>query len=59
MRSSHPAMRAIAEQFEKDEVKRWANSLTKARVSRWGAMISTPDEVLQVLCVFYDEFLCL
>ncbi|XP_026281294.1 E3 ubiquitin-protein ligase NRDP1 isoform X1 [Frankliniella occidentalis] len=49
MRSSHPAMRAIAEQFEKDEVKRWASTLTKAKVSRWGAMISTPDEVLQAM----------
>lgn len=49
MRSSHPAMRAIAEQFERDEVKRWADTLSKARVSRWGAMISTPDDVLQAL----------
>lgn len=48
MRSSHPTMRAIADQFEKDEVRRWATTLSKAKVSRWGAMISTPDEVLQV-----------
>lgn len=48
VRSSHPAMRAIAEQFEKDEVTRWAKTLPKAKVSRWGAMISTPDDILQV-----------
>lgn len=47
VRSSHPTMRAIADQFEKDEVRRWASTLPKAKVSRWGAMISTPDEVLQ------------
>lgn len=53
MRSSHPAMRAIADQFEKDEVKRWASSLPKAKVSRWGAMISTPDYELQVRIALY------
>lgn len=48
MRISNPAMRAIADQMERDEVARWSNSLTRARVTRWGGMISTPDEVLQV-----------
>lgn len=48
MRISNPAMRAIADQMERDEVLRWSNSLTRARVTRWGGMISTPDEVLQV-----------
>ncbi|GLV45679.1 early girl [Carabus blaptoides fortunei] len=47
MRISNPAMRAIADQMERDEVARWSNSLTRARVTRWGGMISTPDEVLQ------------
>ncbi|XP_067008707.1 E3 ubiquitin-protein ligase NRDP1 isoform X6 [Anabrus simplex] len=47
MRISNPAMRAIADQMERDEVVRWSNSLTRARVTRWGGMISTPDEVLQ------------
>lgn len=48
MRISNPAMRAIADQMERDEVLRWSNSLTRARVTRWGGMISTPDDVLQV-----------
>lgn len=48
MRGSNPSMRALADQMERDEVVRWANSLTRARVTRWGGMISTPDEVLQV-----------
>jgi E3 ubiquitin-protein ligase NRDP1 len=48
MRVSNPAMRAIADQMERDEVLRWSNSLTRARVTRWGGMISTPDDVLQV-----------
>ncbi|KAF2902824.1 hypothetical protein ILUMI_03360 [Ignelater luminosus] len=47
MRISNPAMRAIADQMERDEVLRWSNTLTRARVTRWGGMISTPDEVLQ------------
>ncbi|XP_067008703.1 E3 ubiquitin-protein ligase NRDP1 isoform X2 [Anabrus simplex] len=49
MRISNPAMRAIADQMERDEVVRWSNSLTRARVTRWGGMISTPDEVLQAM----------
>lgn len=49
MRISNPAMRAIADQMERDEVLRWSNSLTRARVTRWGGMISTPDDVLQAM----------
>lgn len=48
MRVSNPAMRAIADQMERDEVLRWSNTLTRARVTRWGGMISTPDNGLQV-----------
>lgn len=48
MRISNPSMRAIADAMERDEVLRWSNSLQRARVTRWGGMISTPDEVLQV-----------
>lgn len=48
MRVSNPAMRAIADQMERDEVVRWSNSLPRARVTRWGGMISTPDDSLQV-----------
>lgn len=53
MRISNPAMRAIADAMERDEVLRWSNSLTRARVTRWGGMISTPDETLQVT-FFYN-----
>lgn len=49
MRISNPAMRAIAEQMEHSEVVRWTESLTKSRVTRWGGMISTPDNVLQAV----------
>ena len=48
MRVSNPAMRAIADQMERDEVLRWSNTLPRARVTRWGGMISTPDDALQV-----------
>ncbi|XP_063240199.1 E3 ubiquitin-protein ligase NRDP1 isoform X2 [Bacillus rossius redtenbacheri] len=46
MRTSNPAMRAIADQMERDEVLRWSSSLPRARVTRWGGMISTPDEAV-------------
>lgn len=52
MRVSNPAMRALADQMEREEVVRWANSLSRARVTRWGGMISTPDDVLQVVIDF-------
>lgn len=48
LRVSNPAMRAIADQMERDDVVRWSASLPRARVTRWGGMISTPDELLQV-----------
>ncbi|UYV74383.1 RNF41 [Cordylochernes scorpioides] len=38
---------SIIETIEQDEVVRWANSLSRARVTRWGGMISTPDLMLQ------------
>lgn len=53
MRSSNPAMRAIADQMERDEVVRWSSTLARARVTRWGGMISTPDDALQV--IFLNE----
>ncbi|XP_066988012.1 E3 ubiquitin-protein ligase NRDP1 isoform X1 [Macrobrachium rosenbergii] len=49
MRISNPQMRAIADQMEQDEVVRWASSLARARVTRWGGMISTPDAMLQAV----------
>ncbi|XP_012287403.1 E3 ubiquitin-protein ligase NRDP1 isoform X2 [Orussus abietinus] len=51
MRVSNPAMRAIADQMERDEVLRWSATLPRARVTRWGGMISTPDELLQVTMI--------
>lgn len=53
MRVSNPTMRALADQMEREEVVRWANSLSRARVTRWGGMISTPDDVLQVVKTIY------
>lgn len=51
MRVSNPTMRALADQMEREEVVRWASSLSRARVTRWGGMISTPDDVLQVVII--------
>ncbi|XP_072940359.1 E3 ubiquitin-protein ligase NRDP1 isoform X1 [Epargyreus clarus] len=51
MRVSNPTMRALADQMEREEVIRWASSLSRARVTRWGGMISTPDDVLQVMMI--------
>ena len=31
-----------------DEVVRWCNTLARSKVTRWGGMISTPDDELQV-----------
>ena len=36
-------------QIEDDDVLRWAGTLPRARVTRWGGMISTPDAVLQAM----------
>lgn len=49
MRISNPAMRAIADQMERNEVVRWSSTLARARVTRWGGMISTPDDALQLM----------
>lgn len=48
MRMANPTMQALADEMEREEVIRWSTSLTRARVTRWGGMISTPDELLQV-----------
>ncbi|KAH1002211.1 hypothetical protein HUJ04_008322 [Dendroctonus ponderosae] len=51
LKVSNPSMRAIADAMDRDqqdrEVLRWSSSLQRARVTRWGGMISTPDEALQ------------
>ncbi len=48
IRAANPnGIPAIVESFEHDEVERWSASLQRARVTRWGGMISTPDASLQ------------
>uniref|UniRef100_A0A1A9WWT4 E3 ubiquitin-protein ligase NRDP1 n=1 Tax=Glossina brevipalpis TaxID=37001 RepID=A0A1A9WWT4_9MUSC len=47
--ASNPSMRAIADQIHRDELIRWSSTLTRARVTRWGGMISTPEEALQTM----------
>ena len=48
MRLTNSSVRAIADEIEREEIVQWSNSLTRAKVCRWGGMISTPDEYLQV-----------
>lgn len=48
LRVCNPSVRAVADELERDEIERWSSSLPQARVTRWGGMISTPDEYLQV-----------
>ncbi|RXG69672.1 E3 ubiquitin-protein ligase NRDP1 [Armadillidium vulgare] len=57
MRSSNPQMRAIADQMEQDEVVRWSSTLGRARVTRWGGMISTPDAMLQMNRRMYENYI--
>ncbi|CAI6350005.1 unnamed protein product [Macrosiphum euphorbiae] len=47
LRVCNPSVRAVADELERDEIERWSSSLPQARVTRWGGMISTPDEYLQ------------
>ena len=42
-------VRGLQDQVEDDEIVRWAGTLPRARVTRWGGMISTPDAVLQAM----------
>jgi len=49
MRLANPGVRALQDQIEEDDVMRWAATLSRARVTRWGGMISTPDAVLQAM----------
>ncbi|KAG8195397.1 hypothetical protein JTE90_001409 [Oedothorax gibbosus] len=46
VRLSNPSITAP---LEVDDTVRWSNSLQRARVTRWGGMISTPDSVLQTV----------
>lgn len=59
MRVKNPAMREIADQMERVEVIRWSGTLPRARVTRWGGMISTPDDALQVSHCGFLEILLL
>jgi len=49
IRLANPSVPAVVETLEQDETIRWANTLQRARVTRWGGMISTPDSVLQTM----------
>jgi len=49
MRISNPGVRALQDQIEDGDVMRWSATLPRARVTRWGGMISTPDAVLQAM----------
>ncbi|XP_064465712.1 E3 ubiquitin-protein ligase NRDP1-like [Ornithodoros turicata] len=44
-----PLSSLIPASAEQDEVIGWAGKLQRARVTRWGGMISTPDAVLQAM----------
>ncbi|XP_076350723.1 E3 ubiquitin-protein ligase NRDP1-like isoform X1 [Tachypleus tridentatus] len=46
---SHPYVPNLVESIGQDEISRWTSSLQRARVTRWGGMISTPDVVLQAM----------
>ena len=49
MRLGTGGVRGLQDQIEDDEVMRWSGTLPRARVTRWGGMISTPDAVLQAM----------
>lgn len=52
LRVCNPSVRAVTDELERDEIERWSSTLPQARVTRWGGMISTPDEYLQVRKIF-------
>ncbi|XP_025418474.1 E3 ubiquitin-protein ligase NRDP1 [Sipha flava] len=47
IRVCNPSAIDLNDELERDEIERWSNTLPQARVTRWGGMISTPDEYLQ------------
>lgn len=49
VRVSNPRVQQLQSELDNDEVLRWVTTLTVARVTRWGGMISTPDAVLQAV----------
>ncbi|CAH1790532.1 unnamed protein product [Owenia fusiformis] len=49
LRMTNPRLRELQTELENNEVLRWAQTLQVARVTRWGGMISTPDQVLQAV----------
>lgn len=50
MRTASSPLPPLLDSFvEQDEVMGWAAKLQRARVTRWGSMISTPDAMLQAM----------
>lgn len=47
LHSASPSLQSLQAAMEHSEVLEWLGSLQPARVTRWGGMISTPDEALQ------------
>lgn len=47
IQSVNPNIPAIVESFEQDEIERWVQTLPRARIKRWGGMMSTPDSPSQ------------
>lgn len=45
--SSTSGVPVVVETYEMDDGERWSQVLPRARVTRWGGMISTPDASLQ------------
>jgi len=45
--SSHRSILQINNRLVEEQILRWSESLSSARVTRWGGVISTPDSVLQ------------
>ena len=47
LRGTGSSVSAAGDAFDCDDLERWAQSLPRAKVTRWGGMISTPDSSLQ------------
>lgn len=47
IRNANPTLPIVGDTFEQDEIERWVQSLPRARITRWGGMISTPDATIQ------------
>lgn len=47
IRSANPSSVPVIDTFDADDIERWVQTLPRAKVTRWGGMISTPDAALQ------------